>query len=204
MGLPPAPGGRPMTEPTTPTPDEPSADRPASDETFTWTTDSASRPHGLGRCARRRSGRQRFERLERRLDRDRDPRFGREAVDDLAERATPTVREFSARAAEFAAVAADRAAPFARRAGEVTSDASAKLATKSRIWAADLRASLETCRHRRPRPNPAAPRALMRPTPRRRRHRLPTAAPRRRTDPARPEPRYLYSAHECPAHRPSW
>ena len=31
----------------------------------------------------------------------------REAVDDLAERATPTVREFSARAAEFAAVAAD-------------------------------------------------------------------------------------------------
>ena len=65
-------------------------------------------------------------------------------MDDLAERATPTVREFSARAAEFAAVAADRAAPFARRAGEVTSDASAKLATKSRIWAADLRASLET------------------------------------------------------------
>ena len=66
----------------------------------------------------------------------------REAVDDLAERATPTVREFSARAAELAAVAADRAAPLARRAGEVTSDASGKLATKSRIWAADLRASI--------------------------------------------------------------
>jgi len=66
----------------------------------------------------------------------------REAVDDLAERATPTMREFSARAAELAAVAADRAAPLARRAGEVTSDASGKLATKSRIWAADLRSSL--------------------------------------------------------------
>ena len=40
----------------------------------------------------------------------------RDAIDDLAERATPTVREFSARAAEFAAVAADKAAPFARSA----------------------------------------------------------------------------------------
>ena len=53
------------------------------------------------------------------------------------------MREFSARAAEFAAVAADRAAPFARRAGEATADASGKLATKSRSWAADLRASLD-------------------------------------------------------------
>jgi hypothetical protein len=42
----------------------------------------------------------------------------------------------------LAAVAADRAAPFAKRAGEVTSDASGKLATKSRIWAADVRASM--------------------------------------------------------------
>ena len=40
----------------------------------------------------------------------------REAIDDLAERATPTVREFSARAAEFAAVTADRAAPLAKKA----------------------------------------------------------------------------------------
>lgn len=68
----------------------------------------------------------------------------REAVDDLAERATPTVREFSARAAELAATAADRAAPLAKRAGEATADASGKLAAKSRTWASDLRASLGT------------------------------------------------------------
>lgn len=66
----------------------------------------------------------------------------RVAIDDLAERATPTVREFSARAAELAATAADRAAPFAQRAGEVTSEASSKLAERSRSWAADLRASI--------------------------------------------------------------
>ena len=59
----------------------------------------------------------------------------REAVDDLAERATPAVREIGARAAEFAAMAADRAAPLAKRAGEATSEASGKLAEKSRSWA---------------------------------------------------------------------
>ncbi len=71
----------------------------------------------------------------------------RDAVDELAERAAPSVREFSARAAELAAVAADRAAPLAKRAGEVTADASGKLATRSRTWAADLRASMGSHRH---------------------------------------------------------
>ena len=66
----------------------------------------------------------------------------RGAVDDLAERATPTVREFSARAAELAAVAADRAAPLAKRAGQATAEASGKLSSRSRDWAADLRSSL--------------------------------------------------------------
>lgn len=65
----------------------------------------------------------------------------RDAVDEITERAAPSVREFSARAAEFAASAADRAAPFVKRAGEATADASGKLATKSRSWAAELRAS---------------------------------------------------------------
>lgn len=65
----------------------------------------------------------------------------RGAVDDLAERAAPTMREFSARAAELAAVAADRAVPLAKRAGEVTADVSGKLASKSRDWASDLRSS---------------------------------------------------------------
>ena len=137
-----------MTEPTKPTPDEPNAERPASDETFTWTSDAASgrtgdetgpgAVHGdagpSGASGGAAAGSAATAILE----------SVREAVDDLAERATPTVREFSARAAEFAAEAADRAAPFARRAGEATSDASAKLASKSRIWAADLRASLGT------------------------------------------------------------
>ena len=68
----------------------------------------------------------------------------REAIDDLAERASPTVREYSARVAELAAVAADRAAPFAKRAGEATADASGKLAERSRSWASELRESLAT------------------------------------------------------------
>jgi hypothetical protein len=66
----------------------------------------------------------------------------REAVDDIAERAAPTVRELSARAAELTAAAAVKAAPLVKRAGEVTADASTKLAEKSRGWAADLRSSV--------------------------------------------------------------
>jgi hypothetical protein len=67
----------------------------------------------------------------------------RDAVEDLAEKATPAVREISAKAAELAAVAADRAAPLARKAGEVTADASGKLAEKSRGWASDLRSAVD-------------------------------------------------------------
>ncbi len=66
----------------------------------------------------------------------------RDAVDDLADRAGPTVKEFSAKAAEIAAVAADKAGPFARKAGEATADASGKLADKSRGWATDIRSTL--------------------------------------------------------------
>jgi hypothetical protein len=137
-----------MTDPLDPTnprdpgePAEPS--RPPADETFSWTAegDAAARAGGGGTAdegaassgapGAASTATAILEQL-------------REAVDDLAERATPTVREFSARAAELAAVAADRAAPLARRAGEVTSEASGKLATRSRTWAADLRSSIET------------------------------------------------------------
>ena len=62
------------------------------------------------------------------------------AAGDLAERAAPTVRELSARAAELTATAANKAAPFARKAGAATADASLKLAESARGWAADLRA----------------------------------------------------------------
>jgi len=61
------------------------------------------------------------------------------AAGDFAERAAPTVREFSARAAELTATAANKAAPFARKAGAATADASLKLAESARGWAADLR-----------------------------------------------------------------
>ena len=67
----------------------------------------------------------------------------RDAIDDLADRAGPTVREYSARAAEIAAVAADKAAPVARRAGQLTSDASSRLAERSREWAHEVRESLD-------------------------------------------------------------
>lgn len=66
----------------------------------------------------------------------------REAVEDFAEKAAPTVRQFSAKAAEIVASAADKAAPLAQKAGEVTADASGKLAVKSREWAAEVRESL--------------------------------------------------------------
>ena len=149
-----------MTEPLNP----PTPDEPTPDETFTWTNeggpsddashasgDAGATGHGGTASSASTTATAILESL-------------REAVDDLAERATPTVREFSARAAELAAVAADRAAPLARRAGEVTSDASGKLATKSRIWAADLRASISPGRRagrrrRRPSPDHAHPAA---------------------------------------------
>ena len=63
----------------------------------------------------------------------------RDAVEDFAEKAAPAVKEFSAKAAELVAVAADKAAPLVQRAGEVTADASGKLAQKSRSFAADIR-----------------------------------------------------------------
>jgi hypothetical protein len=67
----------------------------------------------------------------------------RDAVEDFAEKAAPAVKEFSAKAAELVAVAADRAAPLVQRAGEVTADASGKLAEKSRTWAHDIREQLD-------------------------------------------------------------
>lgn len=136
-----------MTDPITPDPTDstptgkPKAEgtTPPADETFSWTDDRAdggAADHdpadGAGASATSGAASTATAVLEQL----------RVAIDDIAERATPTVREFSARAAELAATAADRAAPFAQRAGEVTSEASSKLAERSRSWAADLRASI--------------------------------------------------------------
>ena len=103
-----------------------SSDQPTPDETFTWS--SSDTPHGES------AGGSATAILE----------SIRDAVDDLAERASPTVREFSARTAEFAADAAEKASPYLRRAGSATADASGKLASKSRSWAAEVRASMAT------------------------------------------------------------
>ena len=111
-----------MNETTKPTGDP--------DETFTWTDDPDASPGGGSTDGDKGGPTAVLETL-------------REAVDDLAERAAPTVREISARAAELTATAAVKAAPLVKRAGEVTADASQKLADKSRAWAADLRTSGE-------------------------------------------------------------
>jgi hypothetical protein len=117
-----------MTEPTNPN----QTDEPKPDETFAWTSDAPPPADAKGSAGTTAASI---------LDSVRD------AVDELAERAAPTVRELSARAAELTAIAADRAAPLVKRAGEVTADASGKLASKSREWASDLRASIATAPH---------------------------------------------------------
>lgn len=66
----------------------------------------------------------------------------RDAVEDFAEKASPVVRQFSVKAAEVVATAADKAVPLAHKAGEVTAEASGRLAEKSRAWAAGTRESL--------------------------------------------------------------
>ncbi len=66
----------------------------------------------------------------------------RDAVEDFAEKAAPTVRELSAKAAEIVATAADKAVPLAQKAGVMTADASGRLAEKSRHWASEVRDSL--------------------------------------------------------------
>ena len=66
----------------------------------------------------------------------------RVAFEDFAEKASPVVRQFSARAAEVVATAADKAAPLAHKVGDATADASEKLAVKSRSWAAEVRESI--------------------------------------------------------------
>jgi hypothetical protein len=132
---------RTMSESTSRTP----ADEPKADETFTWTNEGTTADAGAD-AGTGASGSTATSILD----------SVRDVVDELAERAAPTVREISARAAELTAIAADRAAPLAKRAGEVTADASGKLASKSRGWASELRASVATA-DRAPEAEPDAP-----------------------------------------------
>ena len=60
-------------------------------------------------------------------------------IENLAEQATPVVREVGAKAAELAALAGEKAGPVAHRAAVMTAEAGQKLALKSRDLAAELR-----------------------------------------------------------------
>lgn len=110
-----------MTEPR-----NPSGDPQGGDETFSWSQDEQASATGNAKGTAGSTATAIIDQV-------------RDVVDDLAERAGPTVREISARAAELTAIAADKAAPLAKKAGEVTADASGKLASKSREWASELR-----------------------------------------------------------------
>lgn len=110
---------------------KPQGDTPGSDETFSWSHDEQTSATGDAKSAPGSTATALLDQV-------------RDVVDDLAERAGPTVREISARAAELTAIAADKAAPLAKKAGEVTADASGKLASKSREWASELRSPAPT------------------------------------------------------------
>jgi hypothetical protein len=112
-----------MTDTSTRVPDPTPAEEPAApaaDETFAWTQEPVADPGASATTV--------LESI-------------REAVDDLAERAAPVVRDLSARAADLAAAAATKAAPLVKKAGEATAEASVKLAERSRTFAAGLRSA---------------------------------------------------------------
>lgn len=119
-----------------------STDQPRPDETFTWSSSDGPESESAAGGAGSTSGSSSAAGGSPAATATAILESIREAVDDLAERATPTVREFSARTAEFAAEAAEKASPYLRRAGDATADASGKLATRSRSWAAEVRASM--------------------------------------------------------------
>jgi hypothetical protein len=133
-----------MNDQTRPT-NEPSSEyqRPDADETFTFDGDAAppTNGHDAGHDGVRGTAENVMGQLRDAVD-ELTERAG-PTVRDLAERAAPTVREISAKAAELTATAAVKAAPLVKRAGEVTADATTKLAEKSREWAADLRGAAE-------------------------------------------------------------
>ena len=87
-------------------------DEPTPDETFTWSSSDA--PHGepAGAGAGSTSGPTGSAGASAAGSATAILESIRDAVDDLAERASPTVREFSARTAEFAADAAEKASPI--------------------------------------------------------------------------------------------
>ena len=193
--MPPTPGGRRHDRTHDPHPDEPNADRPASDETFTWTTDrhpaAAARPTPMGpipRAARtRRAARQAHPPRPRSSSRSARrsttwpsgrprPSASSPPVPPSSPPSRPTARHRSPAGPARRPRTPAPSSPPGRAAGPRTS----------------VRRSTRRRPATKPEPRARPPRTTHRP--RRRRLRLPTAAPRRRTDPARPDPRYIYSA----------
>jgi hypothetical protein len=60
-------------------------------------------------------------------------------IDNIANYATPVLREIAARAAELAAKAGEAAGPMAQKAAAKTEEVGGRLATKGREVASDLR-----------------------------------------------------------------
>ena len=131
------------------------------------------------------------------------------AIDDLAERAAPTVREVSARAAELAAVAADKAAPFAEGPARRPPTPAGKLAEQSRAWAAEIRArgrrdAAATTATAAAGDGDTAPDAADAAAPEPADAGRPTPSGRRRTLAARVAPPLaILAPHERPPHRPA-
>lgn len=130
-----------MDDQTRPTDPSTESTRPGADETFSFdgSADGSSTGNGSAAEGARGTAGAVIEQLRGAVD-ELAERAG-PTVRDFADRAAPTVREISARAAELTATAAVKAAPLVKRAGEVTADATEKLAEKSREWASDLRST---------------------------------------------------------------
>jgi hypothetical protein len=94
----------------------------ATDETFGWTSSDST-----GGSDAKASGERMIAQLQ-------------SMIDNVATQAAPVARQVGAKAAELAAVAADRAGPLAIKAADATADLSEKFASRSRTWAAELRA----------------------------------------------------------------
>lgn len=105
-------------EPTTNPSDSGGSSRGPADETFGWTAEQQG--GGSNR------GREWVAQLQA-------------MIENLAEQATPVIREVGAKAAELAALAGDKAGPAAHKAAEFTAEAGQKIASRSRDLAAELR-----------------------------------------------------------------
>ena len=122
-----------MTDQTTPNHDEPAEGPRDDDYSARW------RCRTMRHRRRPWADRRRRRAAARRPPRPRSSSQLRDAIDDLVERAGPTVETYSAKAAERRRRRRRQGGPFARKAGEATADASGSSPRSRAAWAADLR-----------------------------------------------------------------